>query len=122
MPASNFEIIGRARGYELKENVVANKGFYCVPVGDRDDAPTTYPTPAQAWEHCCRYNHLHSAVKKVCGTCGGENVRLDAWASWSVEDQQYELHETYDNAFCVDCDGECTIKDVDVAEADLDDE
>ncbi len=46
--------------------------------------------------------------KLICTTCGGENVRVDAYALWNVERQDYELVATYDKgASCEDCDGEC---------------
>lgn len=118
---ANFETIGLARGYELKENVVVNKGFYCVAVGDRDDAPTTFPTAEQAWERCCAVNHLIPTVRKVCGTCGSEDVVLDAWAEWDIESQEWVLGQTFDQAFCNACEGECTIEDSPLASEDDDD-
>ena len=37
----------------------------------------------------------------VCATCGGENVKRDAWAVWSVPDQIWELEgEPFDHAYC----------------------
>lgn len=54
----DYEMLASEAGYELKENCVLNKGFYCVLAGDRDNAPTTYPTANEAWEACCRDNGL----------------------------------------------------------------
>ena len=49
-------------------------------------------------------------VEKVCKSCGSENVKKDAWASWNTETQRYELDEFFDeNDFCVDCDSSTTI-------------
>ena len=48
----------------------------------------------------------------ICATCGGENVKSDAWAVWSVPDQKWELEgEPYDFSYCDDCDGECSIEE-----------
>ncbi len=43
----------RSNGYELKQNTVVNPGFYWVKSGDRDDAPKTFDTPAEAACHYC---------------------------------------------------------------------
>ena len=51
-------------------------------------------------------------VKQVCGNCGGEDVRVDAWAVWNVEEQKWELETTFDAGNCSDCDGECSIDEV----------
>jgi hypothetical protein len=48
--------------------------------------------------------------KMVCERCGSENVKVDAWAVWDMNAQQWELGETYDNAHCDDCDGECHVE------------
>ena len=55
-----------------------------------------------------------AALKKprptmLCNTCGSEDVRIDAWAAWNVKLQQWELAETFDYAYCNNCDGECSI-------------
>ena len=48
----------------------------------------------------------------VCATCGGENVKRDAWAVWSVPDQIWELEgEPFDHAYCGDCDSECRVEE-----------
>lgn len=52
-----------------------------------------------------------SGIIKVCGTCGSENVKLDAWAEWDAENQMWSLGATFDHAICDDCDGECKIVD-----------
>lgn len=48
-------------------------------------------------------------VTMICETCKGENVRQDAWAEWDTDAQKWVLAETFDNAFCCDCEGETTI-------------
>ena len=48
-----------AYGYELKENCAVNVGFYFVPVGDRDDAPQTFPTITDAWSHIAERDDLN---------------------------------------------------------------
>ena len=47
-------------------------------------------------------------VRPVCNACGGTSVRVDAWASWDVDAQRWELHSTYEAAaVCADCGLEC---------------
>lgn len=50
-------------------------------------------------------------ILKCCSQCGGQNVRVDAWAHWDTQTQTWELHSTYNNSWCEDCDSECTIVD-----------
>ena len=48
-------------------------------------------------------------VRPVCNACGGTSVRVDAWASWDVDAQRWDLHSTSEAAaVCGDCDLECT--------------
>lgn len=49
-----------------------------------------------------------------CKTCHGEDVLLDAWASWSFERQAWVLGHTFDHAFCATCETECQIECVPV--------
>lgn len=42
-----------------------------------------------------------------CDECGSTNIRHDAWSVWNEAEQQFELDNTFDYTFCVDCDGEC---------------
>jgi hypothetical protein len=49
-------------------------------------------------------------VRMVCKYCGSEDVAHDAWAEWDLEAQIWVLRgEPFDNAYCFDCDGECSI-------------
>jgi hypothetical protein len=52
--------------------------------------------------------------KQVCETCGSENVKVDAWAVWDTDTQQWELQSTYDHAYCDDCAGECHVEEVEI--------
>ncbi len=54
------------------------------------------------------------AVKMTCKTCGSENVGRDAFVRWDVQFQRWELSTVYDNAYCLDCEGETTIEKVEI--------
>ena len=43
-------------------------------------------------------------VDITCANCGGNNVLKDAYASWNVELQQWELSTVFDHTVCDDCD------------------
>ncbi len=45
----------------------------------------------------------------VCGRCGSENVKRDAWAQWSTSAQDWELGAVFDQAHCDNCEGETTL-------------
>ena len=49
-------------------------------------------------------------IAYVCTTCGSDQVKLDAWASWSVETQSWELNSTMQMAFCENCECETSIR------------
>ena len=53
-------------------------------------------------------------VDYVCSNCGSEGVTRDANAVWSTETQEWELEAVFDQAFCRDCDGETSIKTVEL--------
>ena len=38
-----------------------------------------------------------------CRTCGSEDVRLDAWAEWNISTQRWQLSQTFDAAYCNNC-------------------
>jgi len=44
----------------------------------------------------------------VCSNCGSHQVVRDAWAEWSVHDQEWQLGEIFDHTFCLTCETECT--------------
>ena len=39
----------------------------------------------------------------LCPECGSETILKDAYASWSVEKQQYILHSVYTDWNCDEC-------------------
>lgn len=54
-------------------------------------------------------------VRMVCYVCGSENVLRDAYASWNVETQEWELQNVFDAAVCEGrCEGETKIEEVPV--------
>ena len=55
-------------------------------------------------------------TRRVCSSCGSENVVHDAWASWNVEEQKWELENWFDDAFCRECDESCDIIDAPLEE------
>lgn len=48
-------------------------------------------------------------IDKCCNQCGSTDVRLDAWASWNPDAQQWELENVFDNAWCEDCQANTTL-------------
>ena len=42
----------------------------------------------------------------VCKECDSKRVMVDAWAIWSVKEQQLVLGHTFDHIYCQDCGGE----------------
>jgi len=55
---------------------------------------------------------------KRCSHCESEEVKLDAWAAWDVETQQWVLDNVFDAAWCNECEGECTIVDNEVEDVE----
>ena len=52
-------------------------------------------------------------IKMICATCGGDDVRADAYAAWNVDTQEWELVTTFDKgSVCEDCGGECRIEEI----------
>lgn len=50
-------------------------------------------------------------IVMVCSVCGSENVKRDAWAEWSVQEQSWVLCSTYDNTYCEDCEEEQSLEE-----------
>lgn len=46
-----------------------------------------------------------------CVACHSERVLRDARACWSYEHQEWELSQTFDQAYCKDCEGDCTLEE-----------
>jgi hypothetical protein len=44
--------------------------------------------------------------KPRCPHCGSPDLLRDAWACWSVEEQAWVLHSTYDTFYCEQCSSE----------------
>lgn len=59
-----------------------------------------------------------SAKKLIpqCTHCGGTDISLDAYAAWSIEEQDWTLKTTFDEAVCEDCQGECNYDMVEAEE------
>lgn len=49
-------------------------------------------------------------IDYFCKICGSRDVRIDAWAAWDVENQRWELAETYQHAHCQECEGSTTLR------------
>lgn len=55
-------------------------------------------------------------VKATCRWCGGEAVKCDAWAEWSLAEQAWIVTDVDTRGWCEDCRGETRI-DLKLAEA-----
>ena len=59
-------------------------------------------------------------IRKVCAECGSEEVQADAYVTWNVERQDWEISCIFDKgSTCDNCDGECRIIDIPDTEDDL---
>jgi hypothetical protein len=54
-------------------------------------------------------------VTYVCSTCGGDDVSRDAWADWSVPEQQWVLRTAFDDAHCHRCECETRLITVELS-------
>ena len=45
-------------------------------------------------------------IDVYCSWCGSRDVYRDAYASWNIATQCWELSNVYDNGYCADCEGE----------------
>lgn len=49
--------------------------------------------------------------RMVCADCGSEEVVKDAYASWNIETQEWEVASTHDKgSYCSICDDEVYIE------------
>ena len=48
-------------------------------------------------------------VNFTCSKCGSDDVVSDAWAEWSVEEQQWQLGQVFDQTFCLACESDCSL-------------
>ena len=46
----------------------------------------------------------------VCTLCGSGRILRDAWAEWDEERQDWVLGQEFDEYFCENCDGDCSIE------------
>jgi hypothetical protein len=53
---------------------------------------------------------MAALLRPVCTDCGSDNVMRDAWAIWNMEDQEWDLSQTFDEAFCQNCEGSCKLE------------
>lgn len=46
--------------------------------------------------------------KIICAQCGSEEIAKDAFATWNFQNQEWELHSTYDTTKCLneDCEAD----------------
>ena len=49
-----------------------------------------------------------------CTSCGGNRVLCDAWVNLNDEEDV----RTFDQTYCEDCDGECSVREVEVQDED----
>jgi len=42
-------------------------------------------------------------TKPVCPDCGSDDVLLDAWITWDVIGQRFEVSADFENGFCESC-------------------
>ena len=60
-------------------------------------------------------NGTLSRTHVICATCGSENVRADAYASWDADTGEWILHSIYDEKFCEVCETSTSLLDIDEA-------
>ena len=54
-------------------------------------------------------------IDYVCSHCGSNEVLCDAYAEWNVEEQKWELQNTFDKgAYCNQCDGEARLEEKEI--------
>ncbi len=51
-------------------------------------------------------------INMRCPECGGDFILKDSWSMWDYETQSWELHSTYDNEYCEDCEKEIEVLEV----------
>jgi hypothetical protein len=53
-------------------------------------------------------------IAKVCKYCGSSNVVKNADTAWNVDNQEWEIVALFNNEDCNECEGETTIKDIEL--------
>lgn len=59
---------------------------------------------------------VHSLVQIVCGCCGSNNVRRDAWAEWDIDTQSWVLGAVFDDGACENCEDTAKLDNVELTE------
>lgn len=44
-----------------------------------------------------------SKILKKCKNCGSENISIDTWAMWDVDQQAWVINDIFEGYFCFDC-------------------
>jgi len=57
-------------------------------------------------------------VKRVCTTCGSDDVRRNADLIWSIIDQKWEIISEYDSFDCEVCGCGCQLEEVPLTEGE----
>ena len=57
--------------------------------------------------------------KPFCAYCGSDNVVRDAWAEWDIENQEWELQDVYDDAYCFECDDSTSLEWIEINKESL---
>jgi len=80
-------------------------------------APDEAGTYLTAGKLCWAPDPEDPTQRPVCASCGGEDVTIDATASWDTEAKEWTLLSTDEtNSWCEDCGGECSIDWIEVTE------
>lgn len=54
---------------------------------------------------------IRKKVTPICGTCGSDEVRIEAWAEWNDVKQNWVIQDAlHDNMVCADCGKDTQIK------------
>ncbi len=58
------------------------------------------------------------SITFVCSTCGSDDVSRDAWADWSISEQNWVLRTAFDYAHCHRCERETHLIEVQLSPPD----
>jgi hypothetical protein len=59
---------------------------------------------------------VHSMLQIVCGCCGSNQTRRDAWAEWDVAKQDWVLGNVFDDGACENCEDTSSLEEVELTE------
>ena len=54
--------------------------------------------------------------KKVCSSCGSDDLNFDAFVKWDSDKQDFYIENIYDNVYCCTCGGETIDVDIEIIE------